>query len=71
MDFHHAIVAPSWAHSYRRKAGIQKFLIFLDSGSRYPDYDPELDGMTPELYDEFLGHHTSSLLQARGLQIGD
>src|SRR5207249_5252151 len=39
--------------SYRRKAGLQKSLKFLDFGSRYPqDFDPGLAGMTPELFSE-------------------
>ena len=31
------------------KAGIQMYLNFLDSGSRYPGLDPGLPGMTFEL----------------------
>jgi hypothetical protein len=54
------------------KAGIQKHLIFLDSGSRQlqPEADPSfggiasLPGMTIELCNELLGHHTSSGLLA-------
>ncbi len=39
-----------------RRAGIQKHLIFLDSGSRQPKADSA--GMTFEICDEFLKHHT-------------
>jgi len=45
------------------KAGIQKSLKFLDSGSRYPGLDPGLAGMTFEIFKELKGHHTERLVK--------